>query len=458
MDTAGDGFFATFGEPIQAIECALDIRDAVAEIGITIRAGVHTGEVELGEKPGGLAVVIGARVMATAEPGEIRVSGTVRDVVAGADLTFADAGLHPLKGVPGEWHLFTVERVALDAEASDTVSASSQPAWTKLSPALLAGAAVTALGLGALVLVIVMVTTGDPGQAAGPNTVIRVDTGSNQVTGAVAVGDGPGAVAAGAGAVWVANLADRTISRIDPDAFSETARPGGVGAPTAMLVNDESVWVTDGFSGRLSVIDPRTNVPELVLEDLHGAAAMASGFSAIWVTDLLGDRVVRINARTREVEATIELEPDSGPIAIAAGADAVWVANELSLTLIRIDPGTNRVIGRAVDLCCRPSAIAVADAEIWVASRERDTVQRISGDRAAVMGTLDVGDGPSGIVVTGTAVWIMNQGEETLWRLNREGETVAVVDLPAQPGGLTSAEGALWVTLRSDGAVGYRSD
>jgi class 3 adenylate cyclase len=111
LDTAGDGFLASFDGPARAVLCACAIRDAVAALGVRIRAGLHTGECEVMEdKLGGLAVHIGARVAAAAGPGEVWVSSTVKDLVAGSGLRFADRGLHALKGVPGEWRLFAVER------------------------------------------------------------------------------------------------------------------------------------------------------------------------------------------------------------------------------------------------------------------------------------------------------------------------------------------------------------
>jgi class 3 adenylate cyclase len=109
FDTAGDGFFATFDGPIRAIRCAVAAQSAVRDLGLEIRAGLHTGECELiGEKPGGIAVNIGARVAAKAQPGEVLVSRTVKDLVAGSGIEFAPRGLHELKGVPGEWQLFSV--------------------------------------------------------------------------------------------------------------------------------------------------------------------------------------------------------------------------------------------------------------------------------------------------------------------------------------------------------------
>jgi len=109
VNTAGDSFFATFDGPARAVRCACAIRDAMQPLGLTLRGGVHTGEVELaGAEIRGIAVHIGARVAATAQAGEVLVSGTVKDLVAGAGLAFADRGAHALKGVPGLWRLHAV--------------------------------------------------------------------------------------------------------------------------------------------------------------------------------------------------------------------------------------------------------------------------------------------------------------------------------------------------------------
>jgi class 3 adenylate cyclase len=110
LDTAGDGFLATFDGPGRALACALAVVSDVREIGLDLRAGIHTGECErLDGKLAGIAVSIGARIAALAPPGEVLVSGTVRDLVAGSSLSFADRGPAELKGVPGEWRLFAVE-------------------------------------------------------------------------------------------------------------------------------------------------------------------------------------------------------------------------------------------------------------------------------------------------------------------------------------------------------------
>ena len=112
LDTTGDGFFASFDRPASAIRCAVAISEAVRRLGLEVRAGLHTGECErIENKVGGIAVSIGARVAAEAEPSEVLVSSTVRELVAGSEIEFRERGVAELKGVPGEWRLYAVAQV-----------------------------------------------------------------------------------------------------------------------------------------------------------------------------------------------------------------------------------------------------------------------------------------------------------------------------------------------------------
>ena len=117
VKTLGDGFLATFDGPGRAIRCACAIREDIGSLGVDVRAGVHTGECEvIGADIGGMAVHIGARVVARAAPGEVLVSGAVRDLVVGSGIEFADRGTHELKGVPGEWRLLAVAGTRAEGE------------------------------------------------------------------------------------------------------------------------------------------------------------------------------------------------------------------------------------------------------------------------------------------------------------------------------------------------------
>ena len=110
VDSVGDGFFVSFEGPARAVRCARQISHEVCSLGLTIRAGVHIGECEMiGAKPAGIAVHIASRITGEAGAGEVLVSSTVKDVVAGSDLMFEDRGVRSLRGVPQAWHLFAVK-------------------------------------------------------------------------------------------------------------------------------------------------------------------------------------------------------------------------------------------------------------------------------------------------------------------------------------------------------------
>jgi class 3 adenylate cyclase len=109
IKTTGDGILATFDGPARAVRCAEAICEEVRALGIEVRAGLHTGEIELrGADIGGIAVHIGQRVSTLAGPGEVLVSSTVKDLVSGSGIAFTDRGPHALKGVPDEWRVFAV--------------------------------------------------------------------------------------------------------------------------------------------------------------------------------------------------------------------------------------------------------------------------------------------------------------------------------------------------------------
>jgi len=135
IDTAGDGFFATFDAPADGIRCACAASDAVRELGIDIRAGLHFGECEaIGKKVGGIAVHTGARVLSASGPHDVVATAMAKDLVAGSGIEFEDAGVHELKGIPGEWRLFRVSSidggsrgVALDEETKRERQAAIQP-------------------------------------------------------------------------------------------------------------------------------------------------------------------------------------------------------------------------------------------------------------------------------------------------------------------------------------------
>ncbi|MDP9225594.1 MAG: adenylate/guanylate cyclase domain-containing protein, partial [Actinomycetota bacterium] len=180
VDTAGDGFFATFDQPARAIACARAMIEGFDRQGLQIRVGIHMGEVEVvGKNVTGVAVHIGSRVMSTAGANEIVVSSTVRDLVAGSDLQFEDKGLHELKGVPAQWRLYVIEPPARERDLEERTGLPHLEAEAEERPLVtpLRVAAAVALVL-AVATAAVLLTRGGGLPPVHVNTVAKIDPGN----------------------------------------------------------------------------------------------------------------------------------------------------------------------------------------------------------------------------------------------------------------------------------------
>lgn len=458
IDTAGDGFFATFDQPARAIRCASEIVDGLWAQGLRIRAGLHIGEVEkTGAKVGGVAVHIGSRVASSAEPGEVLISGTLRDLVAGSDFAFVDRGRRELKGVPGEWHLFAVARDGAPdgrpAGLPPPLAAQAlvaRPWYRRRGPLALAAFAVAAvIGLSVLALAsplgLIAVTP-------GPDSVARLDPSVDRFTATVRVGREPSAVVAGADSIWVLNAADQTVSRIDPGSNTVIATRAVGGTPTDIAFGAESVWIAAGFGltsgaeGSVLELDPATNElgrPVAVGNGLHG---IAFGYGSVWVSNKNAGAVVRIDPDTGEIVATIPV--GGGPEGIAAGAGGVWVANSLSPVVVKIDPQTNRVVSQ-ISMRQVSNALAASDDAVWVVSTAANVVTRIDPADGTIATTIEVPGGPVSIVVIGGAAWVAAPGSAGVTRIDADTNSPsAFVPTQGRPWGLGVADGIVWVTIR----------
>lgn len=442
VDSAGDGFFATFPQPADAVRCGLAIRAAVRPLGLSVRSAVHVGEVErIGPKVGGVAVHLAARVLSGAEPDEVLVTSTVRELVAGSELTFSDAGIRTFKGFSEPWHVFR-----LTGPEPATVQAASD----EVAPRpLLSRRAAIALGgvLGAVLVVGVIALLGLAGQragvAAGSNTVVRLGAVLGE---AVAVSRGPVALAASDGVVWVASEAG-TVTRIDAGELTAQVA-GGVGIPSAIAIADGVVWVGESYAGRLSRVDAGT-IQVRSSTDVHLRRLVAVG-DAVWVTDDLADRVVRLSGATLDEEAVVALEAGAGPRAIAHADGSIWVANERAATVIEIDAASATSIGHPIGLGSPPTDIAVGAGSVWVTSMDADRVYRVDPERGEVTATIETCDGPDAVVASADSVWVACRTAGVVRRLAADGSFVADVAVPAVPAALAVDEDGVWVALRAD--------
>jgi len=444
VDSAGDGFFATFAQPADAVRCAIAIRPAVRPLDVSVRSAIHTGEVErIGPKVGGVAVHLAARVLSLAEPGEIVVTSTVRELVAGSELTFADAGAHTFKGFSEPWHVFRVTGPEPTSIAVPADEAPDRRPFSRRTAIALGGVIGAAMVAGVLLLLGVMGQP--PGALPGPNTVHRIDL-ANESIDAVAVARGPSALAVTDGVVWVTSEAG-TVTRIDPD-DGTTQVVGGVGIPTALAATDGSMWVAQGFGGRISRVDA-DSVEVRGSADLYGRRLAADG-EALWITDDVADRVIRLSSTTLAEDGVLTLEVGSGPRAIAAADGSIWVANERTQTVIQIDAATAMAIGQPIGVGSPPTDIAVGAGSIWVTSMDADRLYRIDPAQGRVAATIDTCDGPDAVVASEDGVWVACRIARVVRRLGVDGSLVADINVEGTPAALALAPDGIWVALRGD--------
>ena len=280
IDTAGDGLYATFESPAQAIAFALDIAQRVEALDIRVRSGVHMGEVELiGGKAGGIAVHIGARIAALAAPGEVLVSGTVRDLVTGSAVGFEDRDTAELKGVPGRWAPLrgpgarapgrSPSGTAPAPERAHLHSPPIDPVAVGVVVALAAILAGSALGASALLQPHYL-----PGVDA--NSIGRISGSGNGILSAMTVGSLPDAIAFGEGSLWVTDTTKGTVARIDP-ADSRLVQTIDVGSsPNAIAFGHGAVWVANGSDRTISRVSPATNQAIATITIGNGPSGVAT--------------------------------------------------------------------------------------------------------------------------------------------------------------------------------------
>ena len=284
-------------------------------------------------------------------------------------------------------------------------------------------------------------------------TVSRIDLATHALVQTIPVDSTPSGIAVGAGAVWVANTFSGTVSRIDP-AVNRVVQPIAVGnGPTGVAVGDGSVWVTNSSDGTLSRIDQTSGAVTRTIPLGGGATDVAAGLGAVWVTDEANGRVLRVDPQLDQVTASIPV--GDGPTAITVGDGSVWVANSLDGTVSRIDPETNSVAG-GIRVGEGPSAIAVGMGGVWVANEFAGSVTRID-PATNVARTIEVGNRPQGVAVAGGLVWVGAQPAATS---HRGGTLTALSQVPFGSIDPTCPTGSIpcyWVTNEtSDGLTAFK--
>ncbi|HJS27768.1 MAG TPA: adenylate/guanylate cyclase domain-containing protein [Actinomycetota bacterium] len=452
LDTAGDGFFASFAEPAAALRCACAATETVRELGVEIRTGIHFGECEqVAGKLGGLTVVVGARVMSLGGPGEVLVTGTTRELVGGAGFGFEDRGSHSLKGVAGEWQVFEVASVdgvpkarPLDPEESERRLGDIRAGRLRSRTGALIGAVVAA-ALGVVAFVTLGASDEEPSLERIPiDTVGSIDPDSGRIEDAIDVGSEPTAVVVGGDSAWIASLEKGTLSRFDlVEENQDHLSPEG--HPAALAIDESGfLWILNGVEATLVRVDPEEVVADNRITLSTGTRDLAAGEGALWVTNAAERTLTRIDLITESMES-LELAEIGEPDGVAVSEGAVWVAG--SEGLAEIDPGSMEE--RATWPLRFPGGkVAAGEGSVWVTHESDDQVAKVD-PATGLVAYLPVGNLPIDIAVGGGAIWVTNSLDGTVSSIDPATNDVRQIRVGGSPEGVAFGDGSVWVAVNA---------
>ena len=286
-----------------------------------------------------------------------------------------------------------------------------------------------------------------------PNHVGVIDPGTGAIVAAIPVGIRPGPLAARDGSLWVGNLGDRSLTRIDTRRRSAGASIGlDDRTPTGLAVGEGSLWVAHGPRGELTLVEPqfgRLVRTISVTKPPYGTPTGSVAVSARYVWAVYGDSTLaRIEPGSGRVSsATVA---GASPAAVVVSPRAVWVANSGDATVQRFDP-TTFAEGplRPISVGRRPSALAYGEGALWVANLEDDTVTRIDPNTGSTF-TIRVGDEPWAVAVGAGGVWVANAGDRTVSRIDPgKNEVVRTIEIGSTPAGIVVEAGLVWVAAQA---------
>ena len=471
VDTQGDSFFVAFasarGAMLAAVEGQLALRSHPWPDGVEVkvRMGLHTGHAVAAEgRYTGLAVHRAARIGAAGHGGQILVSQATQTLLEDEEedlhIFLRDLDEQRLKDLDRPVRLYQVMADGLSesfpplrGEADLPAAADAAlrpPLWRR--PAAL-GATVVAL-VAVLVAVALLATRGSNGGLSGvqPNHLGLIDPETSEIVAEVAVGIRPGpVVAAAAGSIWVGNLEDRTLTRIDAVQRATTATISlDRRTPTGVAVGEGAVWVAHGRLGQLSRVDPQFNeLTETIDVAAQGyvQGTVAVGAGSVWTA--YGESTL---ARIDPAQVRVVVSSFAGgvPAALVVARGSVWVANSGESTVSRFDPTTlEEGPLRTISVGSRPTGIAYGADAIWVANAGDDTVTRIDPSTYSTT-TIPVGSEPVAVAVGAGAVWVTNRGDRTVSRIDpATNEVVRTIEVENAPAGIAVADGFVWFAVEA---------
>ena len=467
VDTQGDSFFVAFARARDAVLAAVEgQRELQAHgwpdgVAIKVRMGLHTGQaVAQAGRYTGLAVHRAARIGAAGHGGQILVSQATQTLVEDEEedlhVSLRDLGDQRLKDLDRPVRIYQVvadgladDFPPLRGDGAPPPDAVRSPWWRRTN-ALLGTVLATAAVVG--VAAVLLLRGGGAGQQTiAANHLGVIDPRTNDVVSEVPVGLDPGPVAVGSSDVWVGNVADRTLARVDPVDWTPL---GTVSlddrTPTGIAVGASAVWVAHGLLGDVSRIDPQFGTVVGVTE-VGGSAfgspngSVAVDRDAVWA--VFGDATfARLDTQAGVVGRTLA---GTQPAGVAVGGGGVWVVNSGDATVYRYDPQTfEQGPLRQVSVGQQPSAVAYGEDAVWVASTGDDAVTRID-PRAYSTTTIPVPEDPVAVAVGAGAVWVASRSGAVTRIDPATNEVVASIEVESSPMGIAFGLGYVWVTAQA---------
>lgn len=462
LELRGDEALVVFGSARQAIRAAVDLQIRFVEetvhdasLPLPVGIGLDAGEavpVEGGYRGG--ALNLAARLCGQAAPGEILATQEVVHLARRVEgVLYVDRGAFSLKGLSEPVRVVVVRPegsdpvVELASHARATRPVPSQPRGHPGRRRLLV-AGLALLVLSAIIVPVVLVhrAGGHPGlPAIGVDSAGAIDLRTDQISAELSLGARPNQIAAGAGALWVTNSEDGTVSRVDPQTRSVVQRITVGNDPTGIAVGAGAVWVANSGGRTLARINPATDTVVKDIEVGNGPTGVAVTAAGVWVTNSLDDTVARIDPQSSDVN---DLTPVGGtPTALVAGFGSVWVTNATDGTISRIDPSSGRVTG-TFRVGNGPRGIAVSGKDVWVSNGLDGTVARLDPETGSVTDTVKVGSGPGTMAAAGGSVWVADEFGGTIDRIDPATGSERSVPTGSAPTGLVAMGGSLWATTR----------
>ena len=464
VDTQGDSFFVAFSRAGDAVASAVEAQRALAQhawpngVQVRVRMGLHSGEPRpSGKRYVGFGVHRAARIGAAGHGGQILLSNATRELVQDElppDTALRDLGEFQLKDVERPERLYQVEADGLPSVFPPLTARQSGKARRLSRRKVLVALSAALVVLVAVLSAAVLASRADSPPAVVPNSLVRIDTTTNEIADVFPVGRNPGDVAIVGPYVFVSSEEDATLTRIDVRS-DEVTTSGTSGADSSLAAEGDSfVWAASLRRGRVTRLNAENllEIEDVPLSSSLSLASLAVGAGSLWISQWSPSAILRYRRRTLRLDQPLRLDQryDLGPAQIAAqltyGQGAAWVALGTSNALLRIDARTGRTTEISVGEI--PSDPTVGFGSVWVASAAQDTLWRVGALLEEVEATVRVGRVPYGVATGAGSVWVANNCDGTVSRVDPgTNEVEAMIETGFFPESLAVGDGHVWVGI-----------